>query len=266
MKQKNPKIIVVTPTYNSGMYLERCILSIKNQTYGNFEHIIVDGNSTDETLKIIQKYENTYPMKWISELDEGMYDAINKGFKLAEEGNILAWLNSDDFYFPWTFNVVAKAFERRDIQWLIGVPTNTATVNGRDVICQLPNMPAVFNTRMIEKGVYDGRQMYFISQANCFWTRELWIASGGLNSEYKSAGDYHLWRKFASSAKLYTIQCNLASFQVRENQKSSDRITYYKEVNRRERSRGTSILTLIYLHLYSLLKYKKYMINLSEIL
>ncbi len=265
MEPKNPRISIVTPTYNSEMYLERAILSIKNQNYDNFEHIIVDGNSTDGTVKIIQKYENTYPMRWISEPDEGMYDAINKGFALAN-GDILAWLNSDDFYFPWAFHVAARAFEKKDIQWLIGVSSSAVTVDGHEIIYQLPNMPAVFNSRMVKSGAYDGRQMYFISQAACFWTRKLWAASGGLDSQYKSAGDYHLWKKFAALTKLYTIQCNLASFQVRKDQKSSDKVTYYKEVNRRKRSRLTNALTLAYLHLYSLVKYRKYMINLNDIL
>ena len=58
MRAKNPKIVIVTPTYNSEQYLERCILSIKNQKYHNFEHIIVDGNSTDRTVEIIKKHEN----------------------------------------------------------------------------------------------------------------------------------------------------------------------------------------------------------------
>ena len=263
--KKDPKIIIVTPTYNGADYLERCILSIKNQNYTNYEHIIVDGNSIDQTVEILKKYENTYPMRWISEPDEGMYDAINKGFTLAE-GDIFAWLNSDDFYFPWTLQVVAGAFEKKDIQWLIGIPSTTIIADENEITYQLPNMPAVYNSRMIAKGVYDGRQMYFIPQEACFWTKELWKRAGGLNKQYKSAGDYHLWRRFASLTKLYTVHCNLASFQIRENQKSSDRDTYYKEVNRKKRSAMVTVLTLIYLQLYSLVKYRKYMINLREII
>ena len=264
MEIRHPKIVIVTPAYNSAEYLERCILSIKNQSYRNYEHIIVDGKSTDQTVEIIRKYENTYPMKWISEPDEGMYDAINKGFGMAE-GDVLAWLNSDDFYFPWTLQVVARVFEEKDIQWLIGTPSSTIIVDGNEITYQLPNMPAVYNSRMIARGVYDGRQMYFIPQEACFWTKGLWNRVGGLDKQYKSAGDYHLWRKFASCAKLYTVHCNLASFQVRENQKSSDRVTYYREVNRRKRSRLVNVLTMIYLQLYSLVKYRKYMIRLDMI-
>ena len=79
--KENPRISIVTPTYNSEEYLEACILSIRNQCYENLEHIIIDGGSTDGTLEIIRKYELDYPLRWISEPDGGMYDAINKGFQ-----------------------------------------------------------------------------------------------------------------------------------------------------------------------------------------
>ena len=113
--KENPRISIVTPTFNSEEYLETCILSIRNQHYENLEHIIVDGGSTDSTLEIIRKYELDYPLRWISEPDDGMYDAINKGFSMSS-GDILAWLNSDDFYFPWTCEVVAGTFYKKGIE------------------------------------------------------------------------------------------------------------------------------------------------------
>ena len=95
----HPKVSIVTACYNSEKYIEDCIKSIMRQTYDNVEHIIVDGGSTDGTLDIIKKYENQYNMRWISEKDNGMYDAITKGFRMAS-GEIYAWLNSDDMYMP----------------------------------------------------------------------------------------------------------------------------------------------------------------------
>ena len=94
----SPKILIVTPCYNAERYIEYCIKSIKSQSYTNFEHIIVDGGSTDGTLDIIRKYEGSYNMRWLSEPDDGMYDAITKGFALSS-GDIYAWLNSDDMGF-----------------------------------------------------------------------------------------------------------------------------------------------------------------------
>ena len=88
------KVTIITATYNSEKYLADCIASVRKQTFGNIEHIIVDGKSTDGTLKIIKK-NSKYISKWISETDRGMYDAINKGMEMAT-GDIIGVLNSDD--------------------------------------------------------------------------------------------------------------------------------------------------------------------------
>ncbi len=103
MEQSYPKISIVTPSYNSAEFIEDCIQSVLKQNYPNFEHIIIDGGSTDGTVEILKKYPH---LKWISEPDEGQSDALNKGFKKAE-GDIIGWLNSDDVYLPGTFNKVA---------------------------------------------------------------------------------------------------------------------------------------------------------------
>src|SRR4030067_3134955 len=96
-KQDLPLVSIITPSLNQGEFIEETILSVKNQTYENIEHIIVDGGSTDDTLNILKKYAGSYRMRWLSEPDNGMYQAINKGMRLAN-GEILAYLNSDDLY------------------------------------------------------------------------------------------------------------------------------------------------------------------------
>ena len=111
------KISIVTPSYNSGSYIEETIQSIQNQTYTNIEHIIIDGNSADRTIDIVKKYNNIH---WISEPDTGQSNAINKGFKLAT-GDILAWQNADDLYLPDTFKTVVEYFENNpDIDIVYG--------------------------------------------------------------------------------------------------------------------------------------------------
>ena len=85
------KVSIITHSYNQGEFIKETILSIKGQTYKDFEHIVVDAGSMDNTLDILRKYEGTYNLSWSSEPDEGMYQAINKGLRKAK-GEILCYL------------------------------------------------------------------------------------------------------------------------------------------------------------------------------
>ncbi|GHV47611.1 hypothetical protein FACS1894181_01400 [Bacteroidia bacterium] len=96
------KISIVTPSYNQGQFIEDAILSVLNQNYLDFEHIIIDGGSSDNTLDVLKRYPH---LKWMSEPDEGQSDALNKGFMKAT-GDIIGWLNSDDYYLPNIFDKV----------------------------------------------------------------------------------------------------------------------------------------------------------------
>ena len=98
MNKTYPKISVITPSYNQGIYIEETIQSVLNQNYPNLEYIIIDGGSNDSTVEVIKKYESKIDF-WVSEKDKGQADAINRGFAKAT-GDILCWLNSDDYFFP----------------------------------------------------------------------------------------------------------------------------------------------------------------------
>jgi len=95
---KLPKVSIITPSFNQGQFLEASIRSVLEQDYPNLEYIVVDGGSKDNSVEVIKKYADRLAW-WVSEKDKGHADALNKGFSHAT-GEILAWLNSDDMYFP----------------------------------------------------------------------------------------------------------------------------------------------------------------------
>ena len=105
-----PRISIITPSYNQGDYIEETILSIINQNYPNLQYIVVDGNSSDATHEVLEKYR-PHIDHLIIEPDNGQTEAINKGFRLAD-GDLIAWLNSDDMYGPGSLHAVA-------LQWLV---------------------------------------------------------------------------------------------------------------------------------------------------
>jgi len=112
------KISIITVTKNSEKFLQETIDSLSKQTHQNFEHIIVDGASTDKTLDIIKKNSHNIT-KWISEPDQGLYYAMNKGLRLCS-GDIVGILNSDDIYYPDTLSIVNTYFLKKKIDFLFG--------------------------------------------------------------------------------------------------------------------------------------------------
>ena len=115
---KNYKFSIITVTLNSEKFLERCLNSVKNLNHKNFEHIIIDGGSTDSTIKILKSNETNFT-KMIFEKDNGIWDAMNKGINLAG-GDIIGFLNSGDVYFQNTLFNVDKYFSRNQIDFIFG--------------------------------------------------------------------------------------------------------------------------------------------------
>lgn len=106
------KISVVTPSYNQAKFLEEALLSVKAQSYPAFEHIVMDGGSTDGSVEILRSYSSRsgwQHLRWKSEPDKGQSDALNKGFRVAT-GDVIGWLNSDDRYRPDCFRTVVNGF------------------------------------------------------------------------------------------------------------------------------------------------------------
>jgi glycosyltransferase involved in cell wall biosynthesis len=215
----SPKISIVTVSYNQAEYLEHTINSVLSQNYPNLEYIIIDGGSDDGSLDIIKKYEK-YFSYWISEKDSGMYDAIQKGFENST-GEIMAWINSDDYYHPGSFNVVSEIFSSfPEVEWLQGIPSAIDEKNRTVYVRQF---------RKWSKFDFYMNDTDHIQQESTFWRRSLWEKVGSkLNTDLKYAGDYELWLRFFDFARLYCTKTILGAFRMRsKNQLSIDKMKDY---------------------------------------
>ena len=169
------KISIITICYNSSETLERTFQSMLSQEYNNIEYIVVDGGSTDKTLEIIKSYEPQFILKgvdfrWISEKDKGIYDAMNKGIKLAT-GNIIGILNSDDYYHSEEIlDKVITLFDKRPIDAIYG---NLLMVKGKKKLFEVSGdifekvngftankMKIVHPTLFVKKCVYENLGLF----------------------------------------------------------------------------------------------------------
>lgn len=230
---------IVTPTCNSEKYLAETIESVISQT-GNFriEYIVVDNCSVDSTLEIIRKYQNDLQsgmrpvncnevkLYLISVNDTNMYQAINKGLSQAN-GDIFAWINSDDIYLSGSFNGIEKIFRKyQEVEWVKGI---TSYINHDSTIYKIGKCN-LYAQELITQGLY-GPVLNFIQQDSVFWRRSLWEVVDGLDESFSLAGDFDLWRRFAKQTNLYSFNAYVSCFRKTRHQKSENIDEYWKEVN-----------------------------------
>lgn len=202
MMPKTPKISIVTPSLNQGRFITQCLESVAIQNWPNVEHIVVDGGSTDGTLEILKSHASQLT-RVISEKDDGAADAINKGFRLCT-GDIVAWLNADDFYLPGAFEVVTEAWKMHpDAAFWFG--------NGNRVF-ENGSLKSIFNPGTMlynHKALVEG--LDYILQPATFihgqWLRQV----GYLRTHLRWGFDWDLWIRLANLSRPVALGHCLAA-------------------------------------------------------
>ena len=200
----DPLVSIVTPTLDRGATIARCLESVRGQSYPHVEHIVVDGGSTDETLSVLAEHEGTYQLRWVSEADTGMYDAVNKGLGMAR-GSVVAYLNSDDLFLPWTVESALGAFD-----------DSTDLVFG-DLLLLIDDG---VSDRVTELRFYpDFNMPYYlyvgsVAQPTAFWRRSLVERIGQFDESFRLIADCDYWLRAASVGAQISHVDEILAIQV----------------------------------------------------
>ena len=182
-------VSIITPVLNRVDTMGACLASVTRQTYRPIEHIVVDGGSTDGTLELLRENRASHPFHVVSEPDNGMYEAINKGIAISR-GEVLAYLNSDDLYFPWSVDVAVRAMQRPGSEMIYG-----------DLGILYAGRNGVSRRFYIEfKADFDLRHYSFVEtlgQPAVFWRRSLTERIGLFDTRYRLIGDCEYWLRAA---------------------------------------------------------------------
>ncbi len=178
-----PLVSVVTPSLDQAATIAEALRSVREQTYPRVEHLVVDGGSTDGTLEILRSSTGEGSLRWTSEPDSGMYDAINKGLA-ASSGEILAYLNTDDAWFPWTVEVAVEELRRRpDAGFVFG-----------DLVVREPSGAMRLDLQPPFRLAYL-RRHGFLPQPTVFLRREVWEQEGPFDDSLQLLGDCEYWMR-----------------------------------------------------------------------
>ena len=200
------KISILTPSFNQGQFIEQTIRSVLDQDHADVEHIVIDGGSTDQTLDVLRRYPH---LTWLSERDHGQADALNKALSMAS-GDIVGWINSDDFYRSRVFGSVVRHFRASAADWVIG---NVSIVNGLEQARVRPSPAIDFASLASDPDI--------VRQQATFFRRSVLLAVGGWNAEFFMAMDYDLWMRLVRRFPPLMVDEHWASFRAHPEQKST---------------------------------------------
>jgi len=214
------KISIITVCYNSEETIEETFKSVCSQSYKDVEYIVIDGESKDETINIIKKYENNIT-KWISESDKGLYDAMNKGIKMAS-GDIIGILNSDDTFFDENvLEQVADFHEKKNIDASIG---NIVQINDKGNVIR--NYSSKYwNPDKLKIG-------FMPPHPSIFFKKELFEKLGFYDLSFKSGADYELIVRYFLKNKITYKYSDITTTSMAIGGISSSGLSSYKMISK----------------------------------
>ncbi|MGB6199323.1 MAG: glycosyltransferase family 2 protein [Candidatus Acidiferrales bacterium] len=218
-----PKITMVTPVRNSARYIEQTIQSVISQQYPNLEYFIQDGGSTDGTLDIVRKYES-HLAGWTTEPDNGMYDALNRGFTRSS-GEIMGWISATDLLHRGSLFVVGSVFRALpQVEWITGRPTGF----NDEGMCVTVSRSLKRWTRV---RFLAGANRY-IQQESTFWRRILWERAGShVDATSRDGSDFELWTRFFRYARIYPVDALIGGFRDHPGSLSLENLEKYRRIH-----------------------------------
>ncbi len=205
-----PLVSIITPTLNRSYYIDETIQSVLNQSYPHIEYIVIDGASKDCTLDILQGYDSQ--IQWISEPDNGQVDAINKGLSMAS-GDILAYINSDDYLVPRAIETIVKYFQLMPDAMFVYGDAIAINTTGRH-FGKRHHVKQSSYKDLVESGC-------FIVQPASFWRRQVWDQCGGFNHKLNWVFDYEYFIRVSQYHRLHYIPQVLAYERIHSDAKTN---------------------------------------------
>lgn len=199
------KVSIITVTYNSDKTLQDTLDSVRKQSYDNLEYIIIDGNSSDKTVDIIKKNSDIIS-KWVSEPDKGLYDAMNKGIKMAT-GDIVGIINSDDFYLDE--NVISDIVHEFKNNKVDSVHAELYYVD------QFDTNRIVRHWKTGDHSLGAFQKGWHPAHPTLFLKREIYEKYGHFNLQFKLAADFELMCRFFEKHKITSIYLNRPLIKMR---------------------------------------------------